>query len=371
MTALRRPPLDLIAVGLLALYPLIPGLSDAADKITKATLGAELTTLFIMAVLALGLNVVVGYTGLLHLGIAAFFGIGAYTVGILLVPVYPFQLGANVPAGLGVLIALIAATLAAAFVSVVTAAPLLRLRGDYLALVTLGFGEVVRFALRNLEEITNGTKGLNPIPQPDLPGLQGDWSQDYRYFYYLTLGVLFFTLVLLRNLERSRLGRAWVALREDELAAGCMGLNTARLKLMAFALGGGLAGLAGGLYALRLGSTADPDTYSFQKSITVLCCLILGGLGNRAGVLLGVFLVLGFDNVLAPALDRYIQEENLNPNGSPFLAFSSYRLLVFGLALILVMRFRPEGLLPSNRVRAELHEGEAEPGQPVPGEKGA
>ncbi len=361
MTALRRLPLDLIAVGLLALYPLIPGLAEAADKLCKCTLGAELTTLFIMAVLALGLNVVVGYTGLLHLGIAAFFGIGAYTVGILLVPVYPFKLGSALPAGSGVLVAVLAAAAGAALVSVVTAAPLLRLRGDYLALVTLGFGEVARFALRNLEEITNGTKGLNPIPQPDVPGLQGDWSRDYQYFFYLTLGVLFLTLVLLRNLERSRLGRAWVALREDELAAGCMGLNTAKLKLMAFALGGGLAGLAGGLFALRLGSTADPDTYSFQRSITVLCCLILGGLGNRAGVLLGVFLVLGFDNILAPAVDRTIQEQNLNPGGSPFLAFSSYRLILFGLALILVMRFRPEGLLPSNRVRAELHEGEETP----------
>jgi branched-chain amino acid transport system permease protein len=375
MTALRRLPLDLIAVGLLALYPLIPGLSESADRLVKATLGAELTTLFIMAVLALGLNVVVGYTGLLHLGIAAFFGIGAYTVGVLLVPVYPFKLGSALPAGSGVLAAVLAAAAGAALVSVVTAAPILRLRGDYLALVTLGFGEVARFALRNLEEITNGTKGLNPIPQPDVPGLAGDWSRDYRYFYYLTLGVLFLTLLVLRNLERSRLGRAWVALREDELAAGCMGLNTARLKLLAFAVGGGLAGLAGGLYALRLGSTADPDTYSFQRSITVLCCLILGGLGNRAGVLLGVFLVLGFDNVVAPAADRYIQEADLNPTASPFLAFSSYRLILFGLALILVMRFRPEGLLPSNRVREELHEGEAEAAdpdaEPLPAGKGA
>ena len=305
--------------------------------------------MFIVAILALGLHVIVGYTGQLHLGIAAFFGLGAYVVGILLVPAYPFKLGTQLPAGTGVLIAVVVAFAAAALISIATSAPILRLRGDYLALVTLGFGEVARFALRNLEEITNGTKGLNPIPQPDVPGLKGDWSADYRYYYYLALLILGLTLLLLRNIERSRLGRAWVALREDELATTCMGLNTARLKLAAFALGAGLAGLAGALYALRLGNTADPDTYAFQRSITVLCCLILGGLGNRAGVVLGVVLVYGFDGILAPAADRYIQQFKLNPSGSPFLTFSSYRSdgIRSGANDTLSMRFRPEGLFPA------------------------
>ncbi|MGL6097838.1 MAG: branched-chain amino acid ABC transporter permease [Fimbriiglobus sp.] len=356
---MRRLPWDLVAVGFFAAFPLIPGLDTWADGLAKATIGAELSTLFIVCVLALGLNVVVGYAGLLHLGIAAFFGLGAYITGILLVPMYPFQLGSALPYGSGVVLTVLVAALAAAAVSVLLNAPTLRLRGDYLALVTLGFGEVARFALRNLEEITNGTKGLNPIPQPNVPGLGGDWSADYRYFYYVALGVLFLVLLGLRNVERSRLGRAWVALREDELAATCMGLNTARLKLAAFALGAGLAGLAGSLYALRLGNTADPDTYSFQRSITVLCCLILGGLGSRPGAILGVMLIYGFDGILAPAFDRYIQEENLNPDGNPFKTFSSYRLMIFGLALILVMRFRPEGLWPSRRVRAELHPDDA------------
>jgi branched-chain amino acid transport system permease protein len=342
-------------IVLFALFPIVPGLASLADHLFKSTVGAEFATMFIVAILALGLHVVVGYTGQLHLGIAAFFGLGAYIVGILLIPGYPFKLGSQLPAGTGVLVAVVVGFAAAAIVSIATSAPVLRLRGDYLALVTLGFGEVARFALRNLEEITNGTKGLNPIPQPEVPGLRGDWSADYRYYYYLTLLLLALTLLLLRNIERSRLGRAWVALREDELATNCMGLNTARLKLAAFALGGGLAGLAGALYALRLGNTADPDTYSFQRSITILCCLILGGLGNRAGVVLGVILVYGFDGILAPAADRYIQQFDLNPSGSPFLTFSSYRLMVFGLALILVMRFRPEGLLPAKRIKAELH----------------
>jgi branched-chain amino acid transport system permease protein len=360
---IRRPriSLDLVVVVLFALFPLIPGLATQADALFNSTVGAELATMFIVAILALGLHVIVGYTGQLHLGIAAFFGLGAYIVGILLVPAYPFKLGTQLPAGTGVLIAVVVAFAVAALVSIATSAPILRLRGDYLALVTLGFGEVARFALRNLEEITNGTKGLNPIPQPDVPGLKGDWSADYRYYYYLALLILGLTLLLLRNIERSRLGRAWVALREDELATTCMGLNTARLKLAAFALGAGLAGLAGALYALRLGNTADPDTYAFQRSITVLCCLILGGLGNRAGVVLGVVLVYGFDGILAPAADRYIQQFKLNPSGSPFLTFSSYRLMVFGLALILVMRFRPEGLFPAKRVKAEFHGNDPPP----------
>ena len=354
---IRRLPWDLIGVAIFALFPLIPGLDVWVDSQLKCTAGAEFTTLFIVAILALGLNVVVGYAGLLHLGIVAFFGIGAYTTGILLVTVYPFQFGTLFPAGIGILLTMFLAALAASVVSVLTSAPMLRLRGDYFALVTLGFGEVVRFALRNLEEITNGTKVLGPIPPPKVPGLNGDWSADYRYFYFLSLIVLFVVLLLLRNLERSRLGRGWIALREDELAATCMGLNTARLKLAAFALGAALAGLAGSLYAMRLGNTADPDTYSFQRSIIVLCCLILGGLASRPGVLLGVILVYGFDGIFAPAADRYIQEWKLNPNDSPFRNFSSYRLLLFGLALVLVMRFRPEGLWPSRRVRDELHEG--------------
>jgi branched-chain amino acid transport system permease protein len=348
MTAVKRLPWDLIAVGLLALFPLVPGLADAVDDRLKVSFGSELTTLFIMAVLALGLNVVVGYTGLLQLGIAAFFAIGAYTAGVLTVTSYPFQVH-FVPA-------MLAAALAAAAAGVLLGAPTLRLRGDYLALVTLGFGEVLRFALRNLEEITNGTKGLNPIPPPTIPGVSGDWSADYRYFYFLCLGVLFLVLVVLRNLERSRLGRAWVDVREDELAAACMGLNVGRLKLAAFALGAGLAGLAGSLYAMKLGGTADPDAYGFNRSIICLCCLILGGLGNRTGVLLGVFLVLGFDNILAPVADKMLQASR--PPGAEvtdYLTFSFWRLSVFGLALILVMRFRPEGLLPSDRVKMELH----------------
>src|SRR5207302_11091523 len=178
-------------------------------------------------------------------------------------------------------------------------------------------------------------------------GIPAHWERDYRLFYYVALAVLVAVLALLHYLERSRLGRAWKAVREDELAASCVGINAARVKLSAFALGAALAGLAGCLYATKLTSTAGPDAFDFSRSTIMLCCLILGGLGNPRGALLGVFLLLGFDNVLAPILDGWIQKSGINTSGSAFLSFSNWRLMLFGLALILMMRFRPQGLLPA------------------------
>jgi branched-chain amino acid transport system permease protein len=345
MTRLRSWLPELIGLGVLLLYPLAP---------LPERFGSQLTTIFVFAVLALGLNVVVGYTGLLHLGVAAFFGIGAYIAGILMAtPTYPFDTG--------FVIALIVATAGTAAAGLMLGAPTLRLRGDYLALVTLGFGEVVRYALRNLEEITNGTRGLGPIPPPDVPawlGFEPDWARNYRWFYYLILAFLAIVVVVVRTLENSRLGRAWVAIREDELAASCMGINAARVKLSAFAVGAALAGLAGCLYATIQRGTAQPDTYDFTRSITMLCCIILGGLGSIRGTLVGVFILIGYDNVLSPWLDGIIQEARLNPNDLRWLSFNSWRLMLFGVALVLMMRFRPEGLWPSSRVRAEMHQEE-------------
>jgi branched-chain amino acid transport system permease protein len=351
-----RVPLGWFYLLLVVIYPLLVYPENALFRLTEISIGMQLTYIFIYALLALGLNVVVGYTGLLHLGIAAFFGIGAYITGILTVPAYPFQVG--------FVAALVLSTAGAALLGVLLGAPTLRLRGDYVAIVTLGFGEVTRFTLRNLEEITAGTRGLNPVPPPSLPaflepplrwlGIDPDWSLDYRMFYYLSLGLLLLVILLLANLERSRLGRAWVAIREDELAATCMGINAARVKLSAFALGCGLAGMAGCLYATTLTSTAGPDAFDFNRSIIMLCCIILGGLGSLRGTLLGVVLLIGFDNVVAPILDGFIQRADINPQGNPLLTFSNWKLAIFGLALILMMRFRPEGLLPSQQVEAEL-----------------
>jgi len=341
-------PVSWLYLALLLVYPLLFYPEQVLFSLTNVSIGMQLTYIFIYAILALGLNVVVGYTGLLHLGIAAFFGIGAYITGIVTVAAFPFQFG--------FWIALALSTGGAALAGVLLGAPTLRLRGDYLAIVTLGFGEVTRFTLRNLEEITAGTRGLNPVPPPSLGwfGLHPDWSLDYRWFYYLTLGCLVAVIWLISNLERSRLGRAWIAIREDELAATCMGINAARVKLSSFALGCGLAGMAGCLYATALTSTAGPDAFDFNRSIIMLCCVILGGLGSLRGTLLGVFLLIGFDNVLAPVLDSLIQAANINPTNSPLLSFSSWKLMIFGLALVLMMRYRPEGLLPSDQIEAEL-----------------
>lgn len=324
------------------------GLPDVVVRIPMRELlersTGQLSTIFILAILALGLNVVVGYTGLLHLGIAAFFGIGAYLTGILTIPAYPFETGFWV--------ALVLSTAGAALAGIMLGAPTLRLRGDYLALVTLGFGEVVRFSLRNLEEITAGTRALNPIPPPDLRWLgiaTASWSSDTRPFYYLCLLMLVAVFCLLRNLERSRLGRAWLAIREDELAATCMGINAARAKLAALGVGSALAGLAGSLYATRLTTTAGPDAYDFNRSIIVLACVILGGLGSIRGVVVGTLLLLGFDNIIAPMLDGAIQKAQINPSGNRLLMFTNWRLMIFGLALVLMMRFRPDGLIPAGR----------------------
>ncbi|MBA4187996.1 MAG: branched-chain amino acid ABC transporter permease [Planctomycetaceae bacterium] len=343
---------------LLAAYPFFP--------FAEANRGEQFTILFIYAILALGLNVIIGYTGLLHLGIAAFFGLGAYTVGILTVPFFPFQQS--------FLVAAIAATLFASFVGVVTTAPILRLRGDYLALVTLGFGLIALYAIRNLDAITEGTKGLNPIDAGPFPGVKenvdlsdyqvnSEWGirwYKYPYLYFLALGVLGSVMLFLRNLEQSRLGRAWVALREDELAASCMGLNPARLKLAAIAIGAGLAGLAGAFYAMSLRTTGNPATYDFTLSMIMVCCIILGGLGNRPGVLLGVFLLMGFDRIATNILDNWLQEQ-LGTGGKNYEKISGWKLMIFGVVLILMMRFRPEGLLPEARVKRELHDEESKP----------
>jgi branched-chain amino acid transport system permease protein len=340
----RWLPAEYALLVLAALFPLQP---------LGVGFGGQLTQLFVFAIVALGLNVVLGYTGLLHLGIAGFFGIGAYTAAILTIKHYPFQLS--------FFPAVLAATAAAGAAGLVLGAPTLRLKGDYLALVTLGFGEVVRVCLRNFEQITNGTRTLNPVPPPSLPGGWGadlNWTGQYRWFYYLALALLALVVVLLRNLERSRLGRAWVAIREDELAATCMGINAPRAKLAAFAVGAALAGLAGALFATKLMSSAEPNQYNFDDSIAFLCCIILGGLGSIRGTLLGVALLMGFDRILSNEIDQWLQDRLAGTRlaGSDWFEFTSWRMMLFGLALIVMMRFRPEGLWPSARVKEEMHE---------------
>jgi len=344
----------IIALVVLAAYPLFPFVDLLVQAIAGVSprLDKQIVNIFIFGILALALNLQVGYAGLLQLGISAFFAIGAFTTGVLTVQKYPFQIGFWG--------ALLAAPIAAGVAGAALGIPTLRLRGDYLAIVTLGFGEVVRVVLLNLESITDGPRGLNPIPGPWLPAWLGGGGVSSRahllVMYYVSLALLAGLVVAFRNLERSRLGRAFVALREDELAASCMGLQPSRVKLVAFAVGAGVAGLAGVLYATNLTTTAEPNTYDFNYSIMVLCCLIIGGLGSLRGALLGAAILLGFDNVVSPLITQLLQRGAAAGSGNVFLTSSSWRWLVFGLVLVLMMRFRPEGLWPSSRVKAELHE---------------
>jgi branched-chain amino acid transport system permease protein len=361
---------EVLIFGALALYPLFCALiaaisPDGAGSNFGSELGDQFSTLFVFGMLALALNTAVGYAGLLQLGIAAFFAIGVYVTGICTINSYPFQVGLTVAGILSILIA--------ALFGLLLGAPSLRLRGDYLAIVTLGFGEIVKSVLINMDQITKGTQGLNPIPSPSPPA----WllsifgmdphaaSFDYRVFYYLALALLLAVTILLVWLERSRFGRAWIALREDQLAASCMGISIPRVKIRAFVVSAAIAGLAGCLYSIKQRGTSDPNEYGFSLSITMLCCVILGGLGSIRGTLLGVFVLMGFDKILSPILNSWVQDRlsDLEAGGTTlpqwadrFLSFANWRLMIFGLALILVMRFRPEGLWPSARLQHELHE---------------
>ena len=359
----RRPGwlrLEVVILPVLLLYPFFPVLDQLVQGVFDISLrlDRQLVNIFIFAILALALNLQVGYAGLLQLGIAAFFAIGAFSTGILTVGKYPFQIGFWG--------SLVAAPALAGTAGLALGAPTIRLRGDYLAIVTLGFGEVTRVVLLNLENITDGSRGLNPIPSPWLPdwltrAAAGDATGRVHFLtmYYVALALLAGLVIVFRTLERTRQGRELVALREDELVTACMGINPARTKLIAFAAGAAIAGLAGALYATNLTTTAEPNTYDFTYSIMVLCCVIIGGLGSLRGVLLGAAVLLTFDNVLSPLLTNLIQRQLSGGGSSNVLAsFTNWRWLVFGLALVLMMRLRPEGLWPSSRVKAELHREE-------------
>lgn len=336
----RVPALEWLIVLALLLLPIVT---------TQPYLVKQETSLLIYAILGLALHTVVGNTGQLHLGIAAFYGIGAYTTGILA--------GTTQPFGASLITGMIAAMLAAVVAGVLLSAPALRLRGDYLALVTLGFGEVMRFSLRNLDHITNGTKTISPIPTPAsvVQPLIGGWFTTERANFFIVWIVLALVVLVLRRIERSRLGRAWVAVREDELAASCMGLAVPRVKLAAFAMGAGLAGLAGSLYAMAQGNTSDPDSYGFNRSAITLCCLILGGLGGIRGAIAGTLILLSFDVIVIPWCDEQAQLMGWAQKFT-WTKLSTYKLMIFGFALILMMRFRPEGLLPTLRSHEEWHE---------------
>jgi branched-chain amino acid transport system permease protein len=343
----------IVGIGAALLFPLINNLLGLGWEAKAIPI-----TLFI--VLALGLNVVVGFAGLLDLGYAAFFAIGAYTMAVLTSTVSPIGFvreGNHV----NFFLAMFISAAVAAIFGVLLGAPTLRLRGDYLAIVTLGFGEIVPLVIKNTPEITKGTQGMNPIGYPEIPGLQ--FAVDPIPWYYLIVVVLIVSVLITGRLRTSRVGRAWAAMREDEVAAASMGVNLVTTKLFAFALGASFSGFAGSIWASYLQVIA-PEQFDFSVSIFVLCMIILGGLGNIGGVIAGG-LMLGFvDRILFDWINGFVHGlgSAIGNQDLAIMDVSRSRQLIFGIALVVMMLVRPEGLFPSARVRAELHAAEEDEG---------
>jgi branched-chain amino acid transport system permease protein len=291
----------------------------------------------IYVLLALGLNVVVGLAGLLDLGYIAFFAIGAYTTAY-----FTDKLPVEPPFVLNPFFVIPFAVLAAALSGVILGGPTLRLRGDYLAIVTLGFGEIIRILAVNGDNfggtnVTNGPRGAVGIPHPsiDLGFWSYTWTLKQLPYYYLLLVVIVLVVIAFRNIEESRVGRAWTAIREDEVAAAASGVPTIKFKLLAFAIGASTSGLAGVFYATNVGFIA-PDNFLFLASILVLTMVIFGGMGSIVGVILGAAVLQWLPN----ALRDYVAPED--------------RYIYFGALLVIMMIFRPQGLLPSRRRAREI-----------------
>jgi branched-chain amino acid transport system permease protein len=293
--------------------------------------------------LALGLNIVVGFAGLLDLGYIAFYAVGAYVYALLASP----QLGLHLPFWI---ILPIGAALAALF-GVLLGAPTLKLRGDYLAIVTLGFGEIIRIFLNNLSQpvnITNGPRGITGIDPFVLFGFR--FSSPIQYYYLLLLVALVIIFVNLR-LQNSRIGRAWEAIREDEVAARAMGIDTRNLKLLAFAMGATFGGIAGGMFS-AIQAFISPESFVLVESIMIVSMVVLGGMGNIWGVILGALLLSFVPEILRWTVTP-VQEAIF---GRMIIEPEVIRMLLFGLALVLVMLYRPAGLLPSAVRKRELEE---------------
>jgi branched-chain amino acid transport system permease protein len=273
----------------------------------------------IFVVLGLGLNITVGLAGLLDLGYIAFFAVGAYSYALL-----------NTRCGLGFWPCLPLGGLIGAGFGLLLGFPILRLRGDYLAIVTLGFGSIARIVIENWENVTGGAQGIAGVDRPGLFGLEMDLDGVTTYLYYLLLALVAVTAFVTRRLHHSRIGRAWVALREDEIACAAMGVDVARTKLSAYAFGAFWAGLVGVIFAAR-NTYINPNSFTFMESALVLSIVVLGGMGSIVGVVLAALVL-----VLLPEYLRAVAE---------------YRMLVFGAVMVLMMIIRPQGLIIARRRR--------------------
>jgi ABC-type branched-subunit amino acid transport system permease subunit len=338
--------LSLLVLAAALAFPLVNGNDADIDAAANAAS---------YAALALGLNIVVGFAGLLDLGYAAFFAIGAYTYGILSsFQVQPHWSAFWAPfAALGLVqhmpddlvhftlsfwLALPFSALVAAFFGVLFGAPTLRLRGDYLAIVTLGFGEIIRIMAVNANGVTNGPRGVSPeVPHPtlNLGFIRLQWGLNNLQYWYLLLFFVVIVVLLFRRLEHSRTGRAWAAIREDEVAAAATGINTTRTKLLAFAIGASTSGLAGVLFASQVGFF-NPDNFILANSILVVAYVVFGGMGSLPGVMVGAASLVW--------LQEFLRDQVPPPD----------RQMWVGALLLLMMIFRPGGLIPARRRRTEL-----------------
>jgi branched-chain amino acid transport system permease protein len=271
----------------------------------------------IYIMLGLGLNIVVGLAGLLDLGYVAFYAVGAYTYALL-----------NYHYGMGFWMVLPIGAGMGAFFGILLGFPVLRLRGDYLAIVTLGFGEIIRLILENWNEFSFGPSGIANIPRPSFFGIQFSLQDATNYLYYLMIVLVLFTIFVVNRLQNSRIGRAWIALREDEVACEAMGIDRRKTKLTAFALGATWAGMAGVIFAAKT-TFINPASFTIWESIIILCIVVLGGMGSIIGVIVGSLVLI--------LLPEYLR------------AFSEYRMLLFGVLLVIMMVFRPGGIVPDVR----------------------
>jgi branched-chain amino acid transport system permease protein len=330
-----------LAIAFFALLPLLMPYITAQTTYYNGLL----LLMGIGALLALGLNVVVGFAGLLDLGYVAFFAVGAYTYGFLSgATKYSVAIHIPDPNASSLLphwhatswLIFPAAIIIALVTGLILGAPTLRLRGDYLAIVTLGFGEIVRITAINLDSSTGGARGVQSLPHPQLFGK--DFGLDSKPYYWLLLAIIVIWIVVLKRLNHSRVGRAWAAIREDELAASAMGIPVVRMKLWAFAIGASVASLGGVIFATKF-NYFDPSTFTLFNvtfgSVIILSMVVLGGMGGIAGPIIGTALII------------FLPER--------FRSVGDARLLLFGAALVLIMIVRPQGLLPSRRRAAELH----------------
>jgi len=276
-----------------------------------------MVTALMYVVLGLGLNIVVGLAGLLDLGYVAFYAVGAYTYALL-----------HLHFGLGFWTVLPIGALLAALFGVVLGFPVLRLRGDYLAIVTLGFGEIIRLVLENWNEFSKGPSGISGIPRPGFFGLEMSLDTAIVYLYYLMIALVAFTVFVVNRLQNSRIGRAWFALREDEIACQAMGIDKTKTKLTAFGLGATWAGMVGVIFAAKT-TFVNPASFTFMESAIILCIVVLGGMGSIVGVMLGALILI--------LLPEYLR------------AFADYRMLAFGGILVVMMVFRPQGIISNVR----------------------